>query len=502
MNSIAINNICVFPDKNPAKENIHKEFTKEENGKWIKIWITKCCNICFVCSKNHPIRDRIENHILLISFLYYLIADFYSQLKNNTIEHNLFSSFLNGTLDYIRFHSRNVYDESLKDEYLSGIFSDFILPVNVSVFTLSHLNSNLQKVKKERNELKKNVTDIFSDIKKDLESIEKLIVSKKTNESFTQTEQLNVWNQKIIPKKTIEQKDKSVQNVFTTKNIETQTEIEVKVISQKKKKKEDDCISFTSKQYLDLMKKHNDQIIKTKEECSKNFREDLPNFIKDNPPGLKTFFNICDKVPISNIIDCIMVWSLKNCQKNFYRGLESNGIDPRTHRILIPPFTQFWQTFIFPNLDSFDEPIFEKMKISWIDLNQALKAIFPKAGSTDIDIAFSNCVSNYMDSSFEKLSFVPPFFTILLKSCRNVVILVNMIKVFSLDPKKYENKLQDCLNDFKILFTVESPEDILYKNRKCIIHISQTGRVIYNLDMEPIYKYFSLLSQHLLVSKM
>ena len=41
----------------------------------------------------------------------------------------------------------------------------------------------------------------MADTQKIKESIEKLIVSKKTNESFTQTEQLNVWNQKIIPKK-------------------------------------------------------------------------------------------------------------------------------------------------------------------------------------------------------------------------------------------------------------------------------------------------------------
>ena len=217
MDTICINNVTLYPGIEPPKGIIYRYFRKDENGYNIKIWISKCKNIFYTCSKNHPLAIYQNQDVPILCHLFYILYDIVSTMITTTFEYNFIVSFLNASIEYFRFLSPNSYEESLVDPVVAKLFNEYFLPVNVvGSFTLSKLRSKIMKVKMENNELRKEVIGIFEkmdidfvNIKNIMEDIKKF---EKKNEA-TQTDVENVWKKKSLQK-----------------NVETQSEFIVKKI--------------------------------------------------------------------------------------------------------------------------------------------------------------------------------------------------------------------------------------------------------------------------------
>lgn len=509
MEPICIGNTTIYRGIVPPKGIILYHFNKENYQ--INLWISKCKNVFFCCSQEHPIRE-INNEIQYLCHLFYIIYDFCSGLNNQSHEYIFLATLLNNILEYIRVHSQNIYELSLKDLMVDRFFKSYFLAANVcGVYHLSKIKTEIIMAKKENEKMKRDVKDFFGNIENDFQKIKNILSSitfPKTKNSFSQTDTENAWKTKIISKKTVETQCSSI----NTKNngtqvmsiqkceISLQTDAimeEKKVIQEgkkspkkkgKKKDEDDDNFEFSLNEYLDLTKKHRDEIIQARNEGAELCKKSIVEFIRNNPIDQKTLYQIIDHCTLNNSLEAIVLFCVKNSIKSFYDGLKKSDIDFKTHKVIIPHFTFFWNKLVMPNIDNLENPIFKLLKSEWEYMESVLRSNLPDYDGKDIDITFSNCASYQLNNEYEALSFVPPFFSILLSRCRSLPLLLGMIKIFTdCDHDKIKAcDFEQALKEFEMLFCVPSPLELLRTNSKNIKVDCFYTRAIYNLDIEVI----------------
>jgi len=511
MEALCVNNITVNPGKKPAKDLILAELKQNSDDEWINIFVTKCRNIYYLCSKNHPIAKYEKKPLLLLIHLFYILNNLSISINPESTEYRILASFLYGLFNHIRPMARESYRESLDEPLVEKFFNDYCIVSNVCTFSISKIENQLKSVKDDSLKLKADAINIFSQMEKEIQKVSKIVgnlkVPEKTQmqDSSSQTDPENVWKTKSFLSKS--KKDSSTQiDAIQKINSDTQTYSEISIESappetksapeSKKKKKgkgknDEDIITFTANEYFDLMQKHQNEILKTDEKIKKaeqesltKFRNNISEIIKENPITGKMLFDIIDVCENVKVIDAVVVWSMKMANQYFYDGLMKSGIDPLSTRVLILPFYDFWEILIMPNIDKFPGKIFKKMKMEWLDFMKTFKGCFPLSQKMEFDVAFTNFSTNIIFNLVERQCFMPPFFNLLLGACRSVRILNGLIRKFALDYSNKNLDVKETLIEFEMLFASPSAQQLLYKNRKNIEVDYDFQRIIFNLDSE------------------
>jgi len=509
MDSIRINNIVVYPKIKPKKEIILKKLNLKDNDIWINIYITTCSNIYYFCSENHPIYIyENKNSLNILSHLYYILQYTSYQLIYNSIEYNIISSFLNNLFEHIRKYSKTAYEESQRDPIVNRLFNEFCLPIYASSFTLSRMKYKIDELKRDKLELKMEVNSIFEKINLEIQKIGNIVVKKSTKDSSSQTSPENYWKNKSLKKDIAVQSELSSkttisiqttisgeilsENSVETSNISTQSEnILLKNISTqtdppdntqkiKKKNKEEDMVTMTTSEYLNMMKEHNEIVKKTMSEGMNDIKNNYLKFFQKNPLDaiqlLKIFINTNQKV----IIDTFYIWTMKNAFRNFHAELIINGGKKYE---FVAPFARFWTSVIMTNQQRFKNPIFKRLIDEWIDLMTAVIKGWADIKDLAIDIIFTYYMNNFSKKEYEKLTFMPSFFNLLIHSCRNINIFTEIIRMYARNVEDGCFVLENTISDLTLLFTIETPEDILSRNKHLLKEEQENIKAIYQLDV-------------------
>lgn len=463
MTTLCIYDIVVYPKTEAHKNIIYKKFRWEANNMWIDIWITKCKNLYYTCSENHPINQYEEQHILLLCHLFYIIQNLSVNCEQNSFEYSFFGLFLNGILEFLRKFSKNSYLISSKDPVANYFFNEYFLPVTVGTYSLSKMRSNIDDIKNENSKLKKDTIDIFSAFQKEIDIFGKNLLENLKNSSNK--------NVDICVQTDFSNESEKIE----TKEVSVQTEVITDIVSKKKKGKEDNVV-MTSKEYLNLMKMHNDEIDKTREITLKKVEDNLGSFLKIHPQKTSKIYEVMRVQSREDLLDIMNVILLKNSHADFYMYLGERGVDFKLNRVIIPSFFDFWYGIVMPNIGTLKNEIFIQLKEEWEIFVKSFLNCNIKFNSNEIDIVFSYYSSNYLAGTC--IINKPPFFTILFKECRNISLLLGLVRVFSVEGKSKTLNLTKMFEDFARLYTCQTAKELLFLHKDKIL-IEDNMKLIY-----------------------
>lgn len=498
---LCINNIVIYPKVKAPKKIILKLIELQKNDNWIKIAISKCQNIYYTCSENHPINQYdIDKPINLLSNIYYIFQDCAGQIEGNSIEYFVIMNFLSGSLGYLRQYADIAVQEIKNDPMVAKLYQEKYLPVYVNAFSLSCFKDEIKHLKGERDILKKDIVNLFTDLKKEINSIGELfqkivkneinqskekIEIKEKSDSATQTQMIveNAWkNRKTKVDSEIQTEKKTCSDSYVqTDNIfEAAVKEEFQKFGKKKKNKDRDFVTMTADEYIKMVQSHNQMVKNSMEEGLKIIKSNFMVFFRDNPLDVS---NICQLVNYSkreDISDAVMLCSIKDAFRSFKTELEKSNPKAST-KIFVPPFCKFWTTVVLENIDKFEHIVMKRLIIEWGCLLNAIKRGSPDMKDVQLDIAFSYYCSAHLNDEYTKMSFMPPFFMLFFMSCRSVPIFLEIIKIFISNKGELMTR-QQMIIDITLLFVSKTPLEILQENRKSINVADENLRVIYGLE--------------------
>ena len=233
-----------------------------------------------------------------------------------------------------------------------------------------------------------------------------------------------------------------------------------------KSKKEED-IPFSLKDHERVMSDYRDicnrdiQKLSGQIERLKKLNRDLidenkQKKIEHSPRSPIEIGSILSLLPKENLVGPLCAWSMNNiimahCEK--IRGgfcLSPSG------------FYDFWTECIIPRINESSPPIFLQLLSEWKRL-----LIFCRSSDMNLDtfsiqinIVFSQYIQNHISKNYD--DFVIPFFNILIKSSKNMIVLIGLINTY------FENKNNSVIKDRTYqylidLITTQNAENILKK---------------------------------------
>lgn len=171
---------------------------------------------------------------------------------------------------------------------------------------------------------------------------------------------------------------------------------------------------------------------------------------------------------------------MKNAFRNFHAELIINGGKKYE---FVAPFARFWTSVIMTNQQRFKNPIFKRLIDEWIDLMTAVIKGWADIKDLAIDIIFTYYMNNFSKKEYEKLTFMPSFFNLLIHSCRNINIFTEIIRMYARNVEDGCFVLENTISDLTLLFTIETPEDILSRNKHLLKEEQENIKAIYQLDV-------------------
>lgn len=495
MDTFVINNITLTNQKEPPKSIVLKEYqTKGEI--WFQIFVTKCKNIYFMSSPKHPIYlYNFTKPTFLLSHFIYSMQEIIFEIEKNTNEFNFLNILMNNILNYLRSNSINSFKESSQDPVIRAIFFDFYLPVQIDPYLVSFMKNNYDVVRRDYVKMRKETKRMIYNFSKEIEDmkiklieavsqkpkdvvrevvkevvreviVEKIVVEKQvekvTVEVETQTEFRNDWRN--IVKKPV---PKMIE--FSVK--ETQTEVikepELEVKKKNGKKKEDNVI-LTEKEFCKIMQDHKDEIEKLQKEEENKFMKNPSSYFKKKEMEFPEFAKLISYTNNNIVVDSLIVWNIQLVSKLFIDSMVEEGSPVMDIvRRKVPRFFDFWTQLILPEIDKMPHPVFKALKIEWIDLVSAIKRSGIDIQPIQIDMALAIHASCLLGETPYRQNYMPSFFSILLRACRNIYVLLSLISIFT---RKYLDKnTKFCLlNDFEVLLTMATDRELLRKHRSVI----------------------------------
>ena len=503
-----LNNHFIYHKQKPDNTLIIKVLKIYNNKEWIKFYVTIDGNLYYECSEKHPISSyNFDKPINIFSHLYFILKINSNKLNFNSLEFNIFINILNSITEYLRVNSKNCYTESLLDPVVYSFYTEHVGNIHFSPLNLSYINFNLINIKEKHNLFKNEVIDSFNNFNKDFmnsmknineilskinynndvkaQKVETISSSTQTNnkskkefacqyspknnvkENYTQTK-INQKDKEIQTDKELQTKTSEELQTKTSEELQTKTSEEIILKKNKKKsKKEEELITFTVKEYSELIQEHKNDLenlrAKLFNEVEENFKNNFLTYIFNNPLdylqistiNMISGFNVAKKA--------INIWGMQIAYKNFKHAskiIKQTG--DKYANICVLPFMDFWLKLIIPNITKFKEIIFTKMLSEWIEFQVCINQSALKIEHKQIDISFSFLSSNYFHSCYENYFIFPPFFSIIIAGAKDLSILMTMIKVFEQNYPNIPSDLQESIiNDFHLLYT--SPkESIMY----------------------------------------
>jgi len=502
MNTICLNNITLYPNLEPPKGIIFREF-KFKNPNGVRVWITKCKNIYFLANNKHPIsKYKSEQSTFVLSHFVYILQDIISTLDSKSFEFGFFNNFLMYCLEFLKYNSANSYRESQEDPIIKSIYFDFFLQVGVDPYLLSYLKSRVEDLEIENQLLK-------MEIKRDLSNF-----SNEMNNCFSKLcAQKFMNNSKIIPTTSdystmtdnhIIKKDKETQlnndhlskrRNFTqtisittgekeiqTDNICEKRETSPKIQKKNSKKREEELVVFTDKEYFEIVKSHKEEIERVKNETEKDIRTKLSDFLQKSPITVAELTKILTSCENEKVIGALNAWNILLVSGIFCHSLiTKNPILEESRELNIPNFYEFWTGLIYPNINGMKNTIFRIIEEEWINFTQSIKESGTNINSFQINVAFGIYSTNVYSNQWHKQTYMPGFFSVLLNSCRNIFVLLGLINVFYKNPNDRTTRI--CvLRDFQTLMCMPRDIDILRKYRN-IIDEPQLMEIIFDVGL-------------------
>jgi len=191
------------------------------------------------------------------------------------------------------------------------------------------------------------------------------------------------------------------------------------------------------------------------------FRKDMINILSEYPATPTELGQILRISNPDNIVGPLSAWSM-NTITNKYRDMIKEGT-----RLSPPRFFEFWTGCILPRIDESSPTILHTLKNEWERFRKMCRSSSDEEDfSVQVNVVFSQYIQDYDNEKYD--GYIVPFFNILIRKCKNLIILVGLINVYY-GEKDVLTIPETIFEEFECIMTLPNPLVVL----KEIIELSK-----------------------------
>jgi hypothetical protein len=191
------------------------------------------------------------------------------------------------------------------------------------------------------------------------------------------------------------------------------------------------------------------------------FRKEMINILSEYPVTPTEIGQILRISNPDDMVGPLSSWSMNVIIQQFNRSIEKG------ERLSPSHFFEFWTECILPRIDESSPLILQTLKKEW---NRFRKMCWSSSDEEDfslqVNLVFSQYIQDYKNEKYD--GYVIPFFNILIRSCKNLIILVGLVDVHY-GEKETPTVVDTIYDEFECVMTLPNPLVVL----KEIIELSK-----------------------------
>jgi len=191
------------------------------------------------------------------------------------------------------------------------------------------------------------------------------------------------------------------------------------------------------------------------------FRKEMINILNEYPATQTEIGQILRISNPDDMVGPLSSWSMNVILKKYNEQIEKGECLTPSH------FFEFWTECILPRINESSSPILQTLKKEWERFRKMCRS---SSGEDDfslqINLVFSQYIQDYKNEKYD--GYVIPFFNILIRSCKNLIILVGLVDVHY-GEKEVLSISETIYDEFECVMTLPNPIVVL----KEIIELSK-----------------------------
>ena len=236
---------------------------------------------------------------------------------------------------------------------------------------------------------------------------------------------------------------------------------EQREIFEKEKAKLQGQIAFLKEMNRKVIENGRTELKEFKNSSMEYFRKEMINILSEYPVTQTEIGQILRISNPDDMVGPLSSWSMNVIIQQFNRRIE-NG-----ERLSPSHFFEFWTECILPRINESSPPILQTLKKEWERFRKMCRSSSGEEDfSIQVNLVFSQYIQNYKNEKYD--GYVIPFFNILIRSCKNLIILVGLIDVHY-GEKETPTVVDTIYDEFECVMTLPNPLAVL----KEIIELSK-----------------------------
>jgi hypothetical protein len=183
------------------------------------------------------------------------------------------------------------------------------------------------------------------------------------------------------------------------------------------------------------------------------FRKEMINILSEYPATQTEIGQILRISNPQDMVGPLSSWSMNVIIQQLNRRIE-NG-----ERLSPSHFFEFWTECILPRINESSPPILQTLKNEWERFRKMCRSSSDEDNfSLQVNLVFSQYIQDYKNEKYD--GYVIPFFNILIRSCKNLIILVGLIDVHY-GEKETPTVVDTIYDEFECVMTLPNPLVVL-----------------------------------------
>ena len=183
------------------------------------------------------------------------------------------------------------------------------------------------------------------------------------------------------------------------------------------------------------------------------FRKEMINILNEYPVTQTEIGQILRISNPDDMVGPLSSWSMNVILKKYNELIEKGECLSPSH------FFEFWTECILPRINELSPPILQTLKNEWERFRKMCRSSSDEDNfSLQVNLVFSQYIQDYKNEKYD--GYVIPFFNILIRSCKNLIILVGLIDVHY-GEKETPTVVDTIYDEFECVMTLPNPLVVL-----------------------------------------
>ncbi len=256
---------------------------------------------------------------------------------------------------------------------------------------------------------------------------------------------------------------------------------------------------------IKLLKEMNKKVIENgraelkefKNNSTKYFRKELVSILSEYPVTSSEIGSILRLSNPDNMVGPLSSWSMNIILQKFNKQIK-NG-----ERLAPSRFFEYWTECVLPRIDDSSPQILHILKNEWERFrSMCWCSEGDETFCNQINLVFSQYIQDYTNNKYD--GYIVPFFNILIQSCKNLIILVGLVDVYSCE-KATPDVVDTIYEEFICLMTLPNPlvvlKDIIERSKRKLVEADEIpflippifNKLVYGIEL-PSQSFFETLA--------